>query len=142
MKKIKKYYSEIGAPKFRNIFRNSNFGILREILSTFSEERFTKFYLILDQLLLSKYLGLTIFTQVLYESPYESQFWMIFSETNELVASGDYVPTQVKLPKKGKYTIKVQFRYEEGKEGRTGGGGRRIGGNGRRGGKEGRREEG
>jgi len=52
-------------------------------------------------------------SQVLYDSPFEAQFWMIFNEENELIGSGDFVPTNVKLPRKGTYTIKIQFRDEK-----------------------------
>jgi len=47
----------------------------------------------------------------LYDSPFESQFWMIFDENKQMVHSGDFVPEAVTLSKKGKYTVRVQFRH-------------------------------
>eukprot|EP01126_Amoeba_proteus_P000779 TRINITY_DN10222_c0_g3_i3.p1 TRINITY_DN10222_c0_g3~~TRINITY_DN10222_c0_g3_i3.p1 ORF type:complete len:836 (-),score=186.06 TRINITY_DN10222_c0_g3_i3:121-2628(-) len=49
-------------------------------------------------------------SKLLYESPFESQFWQVFNENNLLVGSGDFHPHVVNLPRKGKYMIRVQFR--------------------------------
>ncbi len=40
-----------------------------------------------------------ILSDLLYESSYEAQFWMIFNENKQLLGFGDYRPTPKKLPK-------------------------------------------
>jgi len=52
------------------------------------------------------------FDQLLYDSPHESQFWMIFDENKQFLFSGDFNPEAVSLSKKGKYTVRVQFRHD------------------------------
>ncbi|KAL6054111.1 tripeptidyl-peptidase II Tpp2, variant 2 [Balamuthia mandrillaris] len=48
---------------------------------------------------------------LLYDSPYESQFWMIFDSNKQLMASGDFRPEYKKLPK-GDYVIRFQIRHD------------------------------
>jgi tripeptidyl-peptidase-2 len=52
------------------------------------------------------------FDQLLYDSPHECQFWMIYDENKQLLFSGDFIPEAVSLSKKGKYTARVQFRHD------------------------------
>lgn len=48
-------------------------------------------------------------SQVLYDSPFESQLILVFDENKQLVYKSDYRPEQFNF-KKGKYTARVNFR--------------------------------
>eukprot|EP01122_Echinamoeba_exundans_P008069 TRINITY_DN2601_c1_g4_i1.p1 TRINITY_DN2601_c1_g4~~TRINITY_DN2601_c1_g4_i1.p1 ORF type:complete len:1306 (-),score=238.67 TRINITY_DN2601_c1_g4_i1:694-4611(-) len=53
-------------------------------------------------------------SEVLYDSPFEAQFWMIHeAETKRLIGHGDAWPDWLSLPTKGKYTISVQLRHDD-----------------------------
>ena len=49
---------------------------------------------------------------VLYESQYESQFYMLFDANKRLIGSGDAFPKPLDV-RRGKYTVRVQVRHEE-----------------------------
>jgi len=51
-------------------------------------------------------------SDMLYESIYETQFWMVFDQNKRLIRSGDAWPEAFALPAKGNYLVKVQFRHE------------------------------
>lgn len=53
-------------------------------------------------------------SEVLYDSPFEAQFWMIHeADTKRFIAGGDAWPDWLSLPNKGKYLIRVQIRHDE-----------------------------
>jgi tripeptidyl-peptidase II len=53
-------------------------------------------------------------SEVLYDSPFEAQFWMIHeAETKRLIGHGDAWPDWLSLPTKGKYIISVQLRHDD-----------------------------
>jgi len=52
-------------------------------------------------------------SEVLYDSPFESQMWMIYDENKRCIASGDAWPDWVQIDKKAKYTARVQFRHDD-----------------------------
>lgn len=58
--------------------------------------------------------SLPLLNNVLYESEFDSQFWMCFDSNKKLVASGDAYSgsTFIKMTK-GEYTIRVQVRHEK-----------------------------
>lgn len=58
--------------------------------------------------------SLPLLNSVLYESEFDSQFWMCFDSNKKMVASGDAYSgnTFTKLTK-GEYTIRVQVRHEK-----------------------------
>ena len=55
----------------------------------------------------------SLLNDVLYESPYESQLWMMFDTNKQLIAAGDAYCSKysVKLDK-GEYTIRLHIRHE------------------------------
>jgi tripeptidyl-peptidase-2 len=50
--------------------------------------------------------------QLLYESEFESQLWMIFNSSKKLVAVGDFRPKKTSL-RAGSYTIRYQIRHND-----------------------------
>lgn len=58
--------------------------------------------------------SLPLLTKVLYESEYESQFWMCFDSNKKMVASGDaYSGNNFTKLSKGDYVIRLQVRHEK-----------------------------
>eukprot|EP01090_Pellita_catalonica_P021398 TRINITY_DN7997_c0_g1_i1.p1 TRINITY_DN7997_c0_g1~~TRINITY_DN7997_c0_g1_i1.p1 ORF type:complete len:1175 (-),score=236.91 TRINITY_DN7997_c0_g1_i1:46-3237(-) len=55
---------------------------------------------------------LPLFSALLYESPYEAQFWMIFDTSKKLVATGDFRPEAVKLAA-GTFILRLQLRHDD-----------------------------
>lgn len=53
-----------------------------------------------------------VLSTLLYESPYEAQFWMIFNANKRLVGFGDFRPSAQKLAK-GSYTLRFQIRHDQ-----------------------------
>jgi len=52
-----------------------------------------------------------VLSTLLYESPYEAQFWMIFNANKRLVGFGDFRPEPKKLSK-GSFTLRLQIRHD------------------------------
>jgi tripeptidyl-peptidase-2 len=55
---------------------------------------------------------LAVLSEMLYDSAYESQLWMIFNANRKLVGKGDFRPEGVKLAK-GDYTYRVLIRHDQ-----------------------------
>lgn len=56
-----------------------------------------------------------LLSDLLYESEYESQMWMIYDTNKQLVACGDAYPSKYTIQKleKGDYTLKMHVRHEK-----------------------------
>ncbi|XP_015173140.1 PREDICTED: tripeptidyl-peptidase 2 isoform X4 [Polistes dominula] len=56
-----------------------------------------------------------LLSDLLYESEYESQMWMIYDSNKQLIACGDAYPSKYTIQKleKGDYTIKMHVRHEK-----------------------------
>ncbi|XP_046818750.1 tripeptidyl-peptidase 2 isoform X1 [Vespa crabro] len=56
-----------------------------------------------------------LLSNLLYESEYESQMWMIYDNNKQLVACGDAYPSKYTIQKleKGDYTLKMHVRHEK-----------------------------
>ena len=52
-----------------------------------------------------------VLLDLLYENPYEAQFWMLFDSNRRHLASGDVFEEKVKLSK-GAYTLRFQVRHD------------------------------
>ncbi|KAI4503188.1 hypothetical protein M0802_001410 [Mischocyttarus mexicanus] len=56
-----------------------------------------------------------LLSNLLYESEYESQMWMIYDSNKQLIACGDAYPSKYTIQKleKGDYTMKMHVRHEK-----------------------------
>ncbi|XP_043258788.1 tripeptidyl-peptidase 2 isoform X2 [Colletes gigas] len=56
-----------------------------------------------------------LLSDLLYESEYESQMWMIYDSNKQLVSCGDAYPSKYTIQKleKGDYTLKMHVRHEK-----------------------------
>ncbi|RLU16741.1 hypothetical protein DMN91_010941 [Ooceraea biroi] len=57
----------------------------------------------------------TLLSDLLYESEYESQMWMIYDSNKQLICCGDAYPSKYTIQKleKGDYTMKMHVRHEK-----------------------------
>lgn len=53
-----------------------------------------------------------VLCDLLYESNYESQMWLVYDSRKKLVSKGDFRPKPITLPQ-GSYTIKYQVKHED-----------------------------